>query len=110
MVDHGIGVHIHAGGVTTLDHVSKRAGVATAAVQLITYRLIAGPPGTALDMLLGRRYLNRTESFGAQEVFAFLGDVAPCPFKQMHKGTGLGLLGWQCQCKSERGTGCQSGE
>ena len=45
---------------------------------------IPSPPGIAVNVLIGRRDLDATESLGAEDLLALGGDGVPRPLEQVH--------------------------
>ena len=74
----------HAHPVTGVDHVDELLPVAgPGGVQLVGDRLVSGPPGSTLDVFIGWRHLDTTETLGSQHFGALVSNGVPGPFKQM---------------------------
>ena len=57
VIDDGVGDDVDAGGVAATDHVGKLVPVSWPGLQLIWDRLVPGPPGRSLDVLIWGRNL-----------------------------------------------------
>ncbi len=90
MIDHHIGVDLHACISATPDHVTKLGFGSAATDQIITHRLVTGPPLVQRNMLVRRRNLDRIIPFRTKEILALLGNIIPFPLKEMYKDLACG--------------------
>ena len=72
--------------VALIHHVDETVPVTRPALQFVGHGLVPGPPLAALDVLIGRRHLDTTESLGTEDLDTLVSDGVPGPLEQVDDG------------------------
>ena len=82
MVNDGVDDNLDASSVAGIHHVLEGRAVAKAAGNPVRHGLVRGPPLRALDVLSGRRDLDKSVAGGTNSISALFGDGVEVPLKK----------------------------